>query len=71
MAQTNGLDSEGSRDAETKAITMETMGGRREEIYWEKVPLKVRREAVDKALRLLEPEITRKDEGGQKRARRR
>ncbi|PBK93939.1 hypothetical protein ARMGADRAFT_1164773 [Armillaria gallica] len=71
MAQTNGLDSEGSRDAETKAITMETMGGRREEIYWEKVPPKVRHEAVDKALRLLEPETTRKDEGGQKRARRR
>ncbi|KAK0447713.1 hypothetical protein EV421DRAFT_1926874 [Armillaria borealis] len=71
MVQTNGLDSEGSRDAETKAITMETMGGRREEIYWEKVPPKVRREAVDKALRLLEPETTRKDEGGQKRARRR
>ncbi|SJL02608.1 uncharacterized protein ARMOST_05939 [Armillaria ostoyae] len=71
MAQTDGLDSEGSRDAETKAITMETMGGRREEIYWEKVPPKVRREAVDKALRLLEPETTRKDEGGQKRARRR
>ncbi len=37
---------------------METMGGRREEIYWEKVPSKVRHEAVDKALRLLEPETT-------------
>ncbi|KAK0190370.1 hypothetical protein F5146DRAFT_1102801 [Armillaria mellea] len=71
MTQTNGLDNEGSRDAEAKAITMETVGGRREEIYWEKVPPKVRREAVDKALHLLEPETTRKDEGEKKRARRR
>lgn len=69
MAQTNGLDSEG-RDVEAKAITMETVGGRREEIYWEKVPAKVRREAVDKALRLLESDTMRKDSGGNKRIRR-
>ncbi|KAK0207078.1 hypothetical protein DFS33DRAFT_1257127 [Desarmillaria ectypa] len=70
MAQTNGLDSEGGRDAEVKAITMEVVGGRREEIYWEKVPLKVRREAVEKAVRLLEPDTTREDDGGKKRIRR-
>ncbi|KAK0491580.1 hypothetical protein IW261DRAFT_1438413, partial [Armillaria novae-zelandiae] len=61
ITQTNGLDSEGSGDTEAKVVTVETVGGRREEIYWEKVPPKVRREAVDKALRLLEPETTRKE----------
>jgi hypothetical protein len=36
-----------------KAITTEIIEGKKEEVYWEKVPEKVRRQAVDKAVRAL------------------
>lgn len=34
-------------------VTPELVLGKREEVYWEKVPEKVRRQAVEKALKLL------------------
>ncbi|KAI0371433.1 hypothetical protein BV20DRAFT_1043140 [Pilatotrama ljubarskyi] len=57
IIQKQGLDSsgtllpEGSSDEErAKAISMEIVQGTREELYWSKVPEKVRREAVRKAI---------------------
>jgi len=37
-----------------KPIVVERMMGRPEEIYWDRVPAKVRRAAVERAVRLLE-----------------
>ncbi|KAF8958493.1 hypothetical protein BDZ97DRAFT_1923669 [Flammula alnicola] len=56
--QTSGLDGIGTRllmpsDSFSSAITPELVLGKREEVYWEKVPEKVRRQAVDKALKLV------------------
>lgn len=52
--QRQGLDSTGAEgDAEgggTKPISMEVVEGAREELYWSKVPEKIRREAVRKAI---------------------
>ncbi|KAF9000291.1 hypothetical protein BDQ17DRAFT_1359966 [Cyathus striatus] len=50
--QSSGLDDTGNAGGEDneKAITMELVQGRREELYWEKVPEKVRRTAVGKAI---------------------
>ena len=42
-----------SASSPTCAITPELVLGKREELYWEKVPEKVRRQAVEKALKLL------------------
>ena len=48
--QTSGLDGQGTGCATSEAIVPELVLGRREELYWEKVPEKVRRQAVEKAL---------------------
>lgn len=51
-AQTAGLDRSGSTPSSgpgPKAITLEVIEGTREELYWNKVPEKVRRQAVEKA----------------------
>jgi hypothetical protein len=50
--QSHGLDDTGTNtnldDADFKPITVEIVRGRREQLYWEKVPEKVRRQAVQK-----------------------
>ena len=51
-AQTAGLDTSGSPPSPgpgPKAITLEVVEGTREELYWNKVPEKVSRQAVEKA----------------------
>ncbi|KAF8806200.1 hypothetical protein BYT27DRAFT_7141780 [Phlegmacium glaucopus] len=60
IVQTSGLDTSGtsfahlsSSDINLKPIVAEQVLGKREEVYWEKVPGKVRRQAVEKALSLL------------------
>lgn len=54
LVQRQGLDSTGTEgDAEggeIKPISMEVVEGAREELYWSKVPEKIRREAVRKAI---------------------
>lgn len=56
--QTSGLDASGASfvhlsdkdDLQSKPILAEQVLGKREEVYWEKVPEKIRRQAVEKAL---------------------
>ncbi|OCH89986.1 hypothetical protein OBBRIDRAFT_631030 [Obba rivulosa] len=50
--QTSGLDSKGAEapPADKKSFAAELVEGTREELYWAKVPEKVRRQAVEKAL---------------------
>ncbi|KAG6836024.1 hypothetical protein H0H93_012169, partial [Arthromyces matolae] len=46
-----GLDEVGSpTDGKSQPVSMEIVTGKREELYWEKVPEKIRRQAVQKAL---------------------
>jgi hypothetical protein len=53
LAQSTGLDADGVVPlVPTKPIVMELVGGKKEELYWEKVPEKARRQAVQNALRL-------------------
>ncbi|PSR92236.1 hypothetical protein PHLCEN_2v4766 [Hermanssonia centrifuga] len=70
-SQTQGLDGTGSPPAAgSKTITMEVVSGEREELYWGKVPEKVRRQAVEKAFAggkpggSIESEGKRKMDGG-------
>ncbi|KAF8901130.1 hypothetical protein CPB85DRAFT_1473488, partial [Mucidula mucida] len=49
LTQDTGLDGTGVEGG-TTPIEMEIVQGRREELYWDKVPEKVRVQAVDKAL---------------------
>ncbi|KZT70319.1 hypothetical protein DAEQUDRAFT_750444 [Daedalea quercina L-15889] len=52
-AQSSGLDTTGvapSAGTNLKPITLEVVEGMREELYWNKVPEKVRRQAVEKAM---------------------
>ncbi|KAH0840207.1 hypothetical protein J3R83DRAFT_1208 [Lanmaoa asiatica] len=50
--QADGLDATGRTSIrEDKPIVMERIQGKKEELYWEKVPEKVRRQAVDKAVK--------------------
>ncbi|KAH7887426.1 hypothetical protein F5I97DRAFT_1935569 [Phlebopus sp. FC_14] len=51
IVQTHGLDGTGTRSADGKHISLEIIQGKKEELYWENVPEKVRRQAVDKAIR--------------------
>lgn len=52
MVQSRGLDDIGKTPgASQKAIAMEIIEGKKEEVYWEKVPEKVRRQAVEKAVK--------------------
>ena len=57
VVQTTGLDDAGSsisssKEKGVKPIVVEIVSGRREEMYWQKVPEKIRRGAVEKAVRL-------------------
>ncbi|KAI0650913.1 hypothetical protein C8Q79DRAFT_945655 [Trametes meyenii] len=59
VTQRQGLDgtgatAQGPGDGAAKPIEMELVEGTREELYWSKVPEKVRREAVRKAVALAE-----------------
>ncbi|KAG2357957.1 hypothetical protein BDR07DRAFT_316452 [Suillus spraguei] len=54
VAQSHGLDDIGNTPgASQKAITTEIIEGKKEEVYWEKVPEKVRRQAVEKVVKAL------------------
>jgi hypothetical protein len=61
IIQSNGLDDLGSevvsREVDSastsKPILPETVLGKREEIYWEKVPEKTRKQAVAKTLKVI------------------
>lgn len=54
MVQSHGLDDIGKTPGVSqKAITTEIIEGKKEEVYWEKVPEKVRRQAVEKAVKAL------------------
>ncbi|KIK98200.1 hypothetical protein PAXRUDRAFT_134662 [Paxillus rubicundulus Ve08.2h10] len=51
-AQSHGLDATGRGSAgDNKPILVEIIQGKKEELYWEKVPEKVRRQAVDKVVK--------------------
>ena len=59
VIQTNGLDDTGSTHPSSssphqKPISMEIVCGMREELYWNKVPEKIRYSAVEKALQMME-----------------
>ena len=59
MFQSNGLDDTGTTtDTKSNAIAVELVVGKREEFYWEKVPEKIRRQAVEKAISLVHPSST-------------
>ena len=49
VRQVDGLDKSGSLGASSGAIEVELVQGKREDMYWEKVPEKVRRQALEKA----------------------
>lgn len=55
--QDRGLDDSGtsisSMNSGMKPIIIEVVEGKREEVYWQKVPDKVRRQAVEKAILVL------------------
>lgn len=54
VVQSHGLDDIGKTpEASQKAIATEIIEGKKEEVYWEKVPEKVRRQAVEKAVKAL------------------
>jgi len=54
ITQSRGLDDAGtplqSSEKGAMAITMEVVQGKKEALYWERVPEKIRRQAVQKAL---------------------
>ena len=53
LAQATGLDADGvAPSAPKKPIVIELVEGKKEELYWEKVPEKARRQAVQNALKL-------------------
>jgi hypothetical protein len=57
IVQTNGLDDTGSsilssKQKDVKPIVVEVVSGRREEMYWQKVPERISRGAVEKAVKL-------------------
>ena len=53
LAQETGLDADGVvPSAPNKPIIIELVEGIKEELYWEKVPVKARRQAVQNALKL-------------------
>ncbi|KAG2155147.1 uncharacterized protein EDB93DRAFT_1239404 [Suillus bovinus] len=52
VVQSHGLDDIGKTPGTSqKAIATEIIEGKKEEVYWEKVPEKVRRQAVEKAIK--------------------
>ncbi|TRM67452.1 hypothetical protein BD626DRAFT_478853 [Schizophyllum amplum] len=50
VRQTSGLDDAGEEEGGVGRLSTEIVLGRREEVYWEKVPAKVRAQAVAKAM---------------------
>ena len=53
LAQSTGLDADGVvPSAPKKPIVMELVEGKKEELYWEKVPEKARRQAIQNVLKL-------------------
>lgn len=53
LIQATGLDADGAApSASGKRILMELVEGKKEELYWEKVPEKARLQAVQNALKL-------------------
>ncbi|KIY43154.1 hypothetical protein FISHEDRAFT_62921 [Fistulina hepatica ATCC 64428] len=67
LAQNDGLDKEGCQpSAGTAPIKLELVQGRPEELYWEKVPEKVRAQAVRRAFELSESRMEVK--GGEESA---
>jgi len=56
VSQSNSLDDTGTApDSGSSAIAVELVVGKREEFYWEKVPEKIRRKAVENAVGLMCP----------------
>ncbi|KAF8665110.1 hypothetical protein AX16_000577 [Volvariella volvacea WC 439] len=56
IVQTSGLDDVGAEDPDSppaSVIRCEIMNGQRESLYWERVPEKIRRQAVQKALAVI------------------
>jgi len=53
ISQSSGLDSRGSESSDVGGIVAEIVLGKREEVYWDKIPEKLRRQAVEKTLRAL------------------
>lgn len=71
--QSHGLDEAGSQ-GDSKGIEVEVVRGKREAVYWEKVPEKVRRGAVAKAIGSMNNKTENKDdkeEGRQRKRRKR
>ena len=53
IMQSDGLDCAGKRvssESENKAIGVDLIRDKKEEIYWNKVPEKVRKQAIQKAM---------------------
>ncbi|KAL1688516.1 hypothetical protein GGG16DRAFT_59715 [Schizophyllum commune] len=50
LSQASGLDDEGQEGGSGSVISTEVVLGRRQELYWERVPAKVRAQAVAKAI---------------------
>ncbi|KAJ3510064.1 hypothetical protein NLJ89_g4883 [Agrocybe chaxingu] len=85
IAQTSGLDAAGTAQDQpgSKPVEPELVLGKREGLYWDKVPEKVRKQAVEKALRLVrtgaeegrklrdEREVSEEEERGERKKRRR
>jgi hypothetical protein len=78
----SGLDSNGSESSEVQPIMTEIVLGTREEVYWDKIPEKLRRQAVEKTLGAMQGpkfvggfigvgEALQEGEGGDKKKRRR
>ncbi|KAL4081447.1 hypothetical protein V8B97DRAFT_27979 [Scleroderma yunnanense] len=59
IVQSNGLDDTGrTPEKDEKEIKMEVIQGKKEELYWEKIPEKVRRQAVEKAIQAQSPDAS-------------
>jgi len=57
LIQVNGLNDKGApvdSSSKVKPIALENVTGKREEVYWERVPEKVRKQAVQKTIALAE-----------------
>jgi hypothetical protein len=77
VSQSTGLDDVGISPGGGNPIKVELVVGKREEFYWEKVPEKIRRQAVENAITLMHTSSTtniknnRADENGERRKRKR
>lgn len=64
IAQTDGLDDKGGEFTKANAaIVMEVVEGKREQLYWERVPEKIRRQAVQNAISFMHPVTTSNSDG--------